>query len=320
MRLPALLTSLLLASAAHSVSTASVAAQPDISGPDLPPAMAAGPADEDARGSSPATAGAGGPAPDAPDPLFPNLVRDTDSFTLVNEKHGLSFHKPMFFAPATWSPQYEGQKTEVIFQISLKQRLLNRNLFFGYTQKSFWQLYDGGNSRPFRETNYNPELFYRFKPQWNDAPGLGFDLGVDHQSNGKDLPESRSWNRIIGAAYYETDRQLVHLRLWYRLPENEDRAADDPARDDNPDIHAYIGYGELRLQRKFFGDAKHVGSLMLRGNPASGRGAVELVYSAPAPFSGDAFMMFYVWNGYGESLIDYNRSVTRVGIGLMLAR
>ncbi len=59
---------------------------------------------------------------------------------------------------------------------------------------------------------------------------------------------------------------------------------------------------------------------MLRGNPASGRGAIELVYSAPAPFSGDAFMMFYVWNGYGESLIDYNRSVTRVGIGLMLAR
>ncbi|TJY63144.1 hypothetical protein E4T66_05390 [Sinimarinibacterium sp. CAU 1509] len=250
--------------------------------------------------------------------VFGNLRRDSDAFTLVNEKHGLSLHKPMYLIPATWSPQYRSSNTEVLFSISLKQRLFNRNLFFAYSQRSFWQLYDGANSRPFRETNYNPELFYRWKPEWNDAPGLGFDLGIDHESNGKDLPESRSWNRVIGAVFYETDRELIHLRAWYRLPEDEGRAADDPKRDDNPDILHYMGYGELRLQRKLFGEAKHMASLMLRGNPTTGRGAIQFDYSAP--FSDYAFLNLYIWNGYGESLADYNQSVTRIGIGLMLAR
>jgi len=250
--------------------------------------------------------------------VFGNLRRDSDAFTLVNDKHGLSLHKPMYMIPATWSPQYKSSNTEVLFSISLKLRLINRNLFFAYSQRSFWQLYDGANSRPFRETNYNPELFYRWKPEWRDAPGLGFDLGIDHESNGKDLPESRSWNRVIGAVFYETDRQLIHLRTWYRLPEDEGRAEDDPKRDDNPDIQRYLGYGELRVQRKLFGEAKHMASLMLRGNASTGKGAVQFDYSAP--FSDYAFWNVYVWNGYGESLADYNHSVTRVGIGLMLAR
>lgn len=258
------------------------------------------------------------PAPQRSGSVFDNLRRETDAFTLVNTKRGLSFHRPIYLLPVTWSPEYHSEASEVLFQISLKQRLFNRNLFFGYTQRSFWQLYNGNDSRPFRETNYNPELFYRWKPQWRWLPELGFDIGADHESNGKELPDSRSWNRIIGAAYYEGERQLLHLRLWYRIPENENRPADDPKRDDNPDIHRYYGYGELRLQRKLFGDAQHMLAMMARGNPATGKGAFELVYSAP--FSDYAFWSVYLWNGYGESLIDYNRSVTRVGIGLMLAR
>jgi phospholipase A1/A2 len=256
--------------------------------------------------------------PQRNDSVFDNLRREPGTFTLVSEKRRLSFHKPMYAMPLTWSPDYSSEASEVVFQISLKQRLFNRNFFFGYTQRSFWQLYNATDSRPFRETNYNPELFYRWKPQWERVPGLGFDIGIDHESNGKSLPDSRSWNRIIGAAYYETARQLLHLRLWYRLPEDDDRAEDDPKRDDNPDIYKYYGYGELRLQRQLFGEPAHQLSLMLRGNSATGKGAMQLVYSAP--FSDWAFWNVYVWNGYGESLIEYDRSVTRVGIGLMLAR
>lgn len=250
--------------------------------------------------------------------VFDNLRLDADAFPLVDDSRGLSFHKPMFMMPVTWSPDYEKENTEVIFQISLKQRLFNRNFFFGYTQRSFWQLYNGNDSRPFRETNYNPELFYRWKPKWDQAPGLGFDIGVDHESNGKRLPDSRSWNRIIGAAHYETPGLLTHLRVWYRIPEDEGRDADDPKRDDNPDITDYYGYGELRLQKKLGGDAKRQLSLMLRGNAVTGKGAIEAVYSMPA--SDYAYWAIYVWNGYGEGLADYNRNITRIGIGYMLSR
>lgn len=292
-----------------AMAQAQPAAEPDIAGPEAPLV------DEAAE---PAAARTPGIDRSGNGSVFENLRRDTDAFTLVNEKRGLSFHRPMYIFPLTWSPDFDSESSEVLFQISFKLRLLNRNLFFGYSQKSFWQLYNGNDSRPFRETNYNPEVFYRWTPQWQRAPGLGLDVGFDHESNGKELPDSRSWNRLVGAAYYESTRQLVHLRLWYRIPEDDNRAADDPKRDDNPDIYKYFGYGELRLQRKLFGDAKHVAALMLRGNPATGKGAVQLNYSAP--FSDYVFWNLYVWSGYGESLIDYDRSITRVGLGFMLAR
>jgi phospholipase A1/A2 len=250
--------------------------------------------------------------------VFENLRRDRGAFSLVSEPQGLSYHKPIYLMPLTWSHDYAGDRTELIFQISLKQRLFNRNFFFGFTQKSFWQVYNTDDSRPFRETNYNPELFYRWKPEWSRAPRLGFDIGFDHESNGNELPDSRSWNRMIGAIYHETPTRLLHLRLWYRLPEDDDRAADDPKRDDNPDIHRYYGYGELRVQQRLRGERGHKAALMLRGNPGAGYGAVELRYSAP--FSDWAFWTLHLWHGYGESLIDYNRSVTRVGAGFMLAR
>lgn len=283
----------------------------DILGPDVPPSA------EPAAPSGVPMATPEDSARQGGRNIFENLGR-SDRFTLVSETPGLSFHKPIYLLPLTWSDDFQGDETELIFQISLKQRLFNRNFFFGYTQKSFWQVYNTDDSRPFRETNYNPEFFYRWKPEWHSAPGLGFDVGIDHESNGSELPESRSWNRLIGAAFYETGRQLLHLRLWYRLPEDDDREIDDPKRDDNPDIYRYYGYGELRWQRRLFGESGHSAAVMLRGNPSTGYGAVSVNYSAP--FSDWAFWNLSIWHGYGESLIDYDRSTTRIGLGFMLAR
>lgn len=271
-----------------------------------------------AQAQGPASAEGSMPGSEQPRYLFGNLQRDADAFTLVNETPGLSFHKPMYMLPFTYSSDYRSEETEMVFQISLKQRLFARNIFFGYTQKSFWQVYNGDDSRPFRETNFNPELFYRWKPEYAACSGCGLDIGIDHESNGQEVGDSRSWNRIILAAYRETGKTLVHLRVWYRIPEDPKRTQDDPKGDDNPDIERYYGYGELRLQRKLFDDDKHMAALMLRGNPSTGKGALQLTYSIP--FGDYAFWAFNLWHGYGESMIDYNHSITRVGIGVMLAR
>jgi phospholipase A1 len=251
--------------------------------------------------------------------LFENLRRDPVVFALVAEKPGLSFHRPMFLLPVSWVDGLADgeQEAETYFQISFKQRIFNSNFYFAYSQKSFWQVFDSDRSRPFRETNYNPEVFYRWKP--NDRPKTwGLDLGAEHESNGKEIPDSRSWNRIYAGGFWENPNTLVYLKLWYRLPEDDDRPIDDPKRDDNPNIENYYGYGELQVQRNLFGARRHRIGMLGRFNPDTGRGAINLSYSAP--LSNYAFWNFYVWQGYGESLIDYNREVTRVGLGVSFSR
>ena len=79
---------------------------------------------------------------------------------------------------------YNIQDKEVKFQISLKHILADYEqagtLWLGYTQLSFWQVYNQGQSQPFREIDYEPELIYSFRP--NDNSILNF--GAVHQSIG----------------------------------------------------------------------------------------------------------------------------------------
>ena len=84
-----------------------------------------------------------------------------NSFQLIHTGPGLSLHKEMFSLPYTYSSEYHGNRSEAVFQISAKHRLFGSRFYFAYTQISFWQAYDHYNSAPFRETNYNPEIFYR---------------------------------------------------------------------------------------------------------------------------------------------------------------
>ncbi|NKF22762.1 phospholipase A [Solimonas marina] len=289
-----------------------VAPAPSVPAPDTQPTIRGGSQDPVV---GPATPTVSTQAILSPKLLFGNLQRESDEFSLVNDKSRISFHKPMYVMPATYSNRYDGSESEFVFQISFKLHLLS-NFYFAYTQRSFWQIYNEDESRPFRATDYNPELFYRWKPAFDFCPRCGFDVGIEHQSNGRDVPQSRSWNRLDFAAYHEWNRTLVYLKTWYRIPEKSKKSPDDPKGDDNPDIAHYYGYGELRVQQELFD--QHHASLMLRGNPSTGKGAIEFNYSVP--FGDYLYWNVYVFNGYGDSLIDYNHSVTRVGIGIMLAR
>lgn len=245
------------------------------------------------------------------------LPRSQDPYSIVSVARGFSTHKPMFVLPLSYSRDYDSKQTEVVFQISAKQRLFNRNLYFGYTQKSFWQLYNKAESSPFRETDYNPELFYRWTPDPERYKHWNADFGFEHESNGQDIANSRSWNRIYLAPFHAKGRHLAYLKLWYRLPEDAKATPDDPKGDDNPDIDRYYGYAEFLYQRQFAN--KQQAWMMLRGNPATGKGAVALNYSWPDR-EDSLFYCVNLWHGYGESLIDYDNSITRLGIGVMFSR
>jgi phospholipase A1 len=236
---------------------------------------------------------------------------------LLDQRTGLTFHRPMYVLPATWSEELHGKETEMIFQLSAKVRLFRSQLYLGYTQQSYWQAYNNDVSSPFRETNHHPELFYRILPGNLWLKEWGLDLGIEHASNGRSAPESRSWNRLYAAPFLQTRSGLSYIKLWYRIPESDKTTPLDSDGDDNPDITDYYGYGELhyRLLLK----REHVVHAMLRGNMSTGKGALQLDYTYPTG-SRNLYALVYIWTGYGESLIDYNRSVTRVGIGVAFNR
>ena len=229
--------------------------------------------------------------------------------SLIQGANGLSVHKEMYVLPLTNADLYHGAQTEIEFQISAKHKILDTNFYFGYTQKSFWQAYDFSNSSPFRETNYNPEVFYRRTTETVLLGKWGMDIGFEHESNGQSGTFSRSWNRVYIAPYLPHENSLWYLKLWYRVPESNG--------DDNPDILEYTGWGELHF-RKQLGNG-HLIDAMLRGNTTTGKGAFSMNYSVPGP-SDNYFYLLRLWSGYGESLGNYNRPVNRIGLGFILAR
>lgn len=293
----------------------------------LPDAVADAIADGHGEASAPT------PPPPAAPPLTPaeeqaeyekrrrtswRIIVDPDTFALTSDTKGLSLYKSMYLLPATYSGRYPGSSSEVLFTISGKLRLFEYPIFFAYSQKSFLQAFNGSDSKPFRDNNFNPEVFYRFKPKDRSRwLNLGADVGLEHESNGRELPDSRSWNRLYFAPFYEHDSTLVYWKWWYRIPEDQKRPITDPKRDDNPDIQDYLGYTELQVQQRLFG--RHQASTLLRYNPTTGRGAFGLRYSIPGPGE-NFFWTFYAFQGYGESLLDYDRSITRVGLGISVAR
>jgi len=212
------------------------------------------------------------------------------------------------------------QNTEAKFQISFKVKLLEdimdkeMDLWFGYTQLAFWQLYNSAFSSPFRETNYEPELLLNFRTDYNflGLKGRIINVGLNHQSNGRALPLSRSWNRIVANFGFEKDDFNLLLKTWYRIPENS-------SDDDNPDINKYLGYGEI--WGTYFWK-RHRFGMMFRNNLriSENRNAIQLDWSFPFPYLKSDRVSGYIqyFNGYGESLIDYNSNSNRIGIGLML--
>lgn len=209
------------------------------------------------------------------------------------------------------------QKQELKFQISLRVPVWNKvfgnngDLWFGYTQTSFWQAYNWNRSAPFRETNYEPEFGLTFH---TDFSLLGLKhrlltLGFAHQSNGRTEPLSRSWNRVWANFVVERGNLVVSWKPWYRIP--EERAADN-----NPEIEDYVGRAELHVAYKY---SDQVFSVLWRNNLLldDNRSGYEVNWSWP--FSKRIKGLVQYFNGYGESLIDYDVRMRRIGVGILIS-
>lgn len=208
------------------------------------------------------------------------------------------------------------QPWETKFQISLKVPLA-RGLFNGqgdlyaaYTNRSFWQQFNKAGSSPFRESNHEPEMWLSFR---NDTTLLGFHnsvirTGIVHQSNGQAGTLSRSWNRVYADFIFEKGNWFFSAKPWWRIPENSDD-------DNNPDIDDYLGNFEFSGLYKMGNQNL---DFMIRDNlsTSDNHGAFQLNWSFPVSKNVRGYVQWF--NGYGESLIDYDAYSNSIGLGIQL--
>ena len=249
-----------------------------------------------------------------------------------NKRFTLTSYKANYVLPVTYNWDQDGRtmdargeeldNEEVKFQLSFKVPIykdlpiLNADVYFGYTQLSLWQAYNRDVSSPFRETNYEPEIFIAAE---NNFDVLGFtniqnSLGFTHQSNGQGGELSRSWNRIYLQMLFERGNFKWAIKPWWRIPESDKDNPLDAEGDDNPDIERFMGNFEWTGLYQW---NDHNISFMVRNNLRSeNRGAIELGWSFPITDNIRLYMQYF--NGYGESLINYDTNTNRLGIGFEL--
>jgi phospholipase A1 len=230
--------------------------------------------------------------------------------------------KPVPPAFTAFYPDEDIDKVEMKFQLSLKYQfaksafMRNDSLHVGFTSLSFWQAYNSNVSAPFRETNYEPEVFWTapvdFSPLGIDASEIS--VGFSHQSNGQSGTLSRSWNRVYANFIWERGNFVFGFKPWYRIREDDKESPLDPDGDDNPDIEQYLGHFEFStIYRK---NEQEITMLVRNNLRSDNRGAIQLDWTFPIWRGLKGHAQYF--NGYGESLIDYNQQVERIGFGLLL--
>ncbi|MGB0981453.1 MAG: phospholipase A [Winogradskyella sp.] len=252
--------------------------------------------------------------------------------SIKNKTFKIEHYKPIYVIATNYldginkTPQSENPLNTVVkpidfvgyelkFQLSFKS-LIFSNIFSSgigfwgaYTQSSRWQIFNEEISRPFRETNYEPEGIF-VTPVNIKIFGLDLvyaSVAFNHQSNGRSNPYSRSWNRLIFETGFKGKNFTLLLRPWIRISE-------DFKDDNNPAITDYVGRGEFIFEYinksiSIRAQARH--TLTFNTN---NRGSIRLNIGYKLK---DALaLQAQVFHGYGESLLDYNYKQTMIGLGV----
>ncbi len=228
-----------------------------------------------------------------------------------------SMHNESYFIPIYYS--IKGIKApykpyEVKLQISAKVNLFDDilfgiGLFFGYTQVSFFQMYSGNLSAPFRDNDYMPELTFYRALNWKLFGGEFYNIrfGYIHRSNGEELlNKSRSIDRIITELMYRYKDFNASFKTWFYI-------GYDPR-----DIRRYIGYSDLKLGYKF-ADKNHINLTIynLIHNYKKYKGAFMLEYKFDLERTS---LYIQYFQGYGDNLYQYNIKSQSIGLGVSIKK
>ena len=203
--------------------------------------------------------------------------------------------------------------SDVKFQISFQQRLTksvlpwNTYLYLFYTQKAMWNVFE--RSLPFHDLNFNPGIgLSRYIILKNQLVGK-VTMMIEHESNGRDGTASRSWNKISWAGEaYVSPNLMAHAKFWIPIIDGQY----------NKDILNYMGISQAGFQAKS-SDDKWVLDMTLvkrKGWNLNFNTIVQLGYRIN--HNSNQFIMLQYYNGYGESMLDYNQYHSRIRIGLLI--
>lgn len=245
----------------------------------------------------------------------PEQVLDIDSVKRAYDERpyfGLYKDNYFIFGPSV-GPKATRSNTNVKFQISISQRITNRVLPGGtfltlfYTQKCFWNVLE--KSFPMTDLNFNPGIGL-VKPLFSKDRYIGkVSLIIEHESNGRDSIQSRSWNRIsLAASIFVDPNIMVFGKIWAPWVDGEN----------NRDLLDYYGLWQsgvtyLTANRRF------QGTIMLtkrRGWNLNYNTVVELSFRLIKRDNQYLFIQYY--NGYGEGLLDYNKFRSQLRVGFVI--
>lgn len=217
------------------------------------------------------------------------------------------------------------KSVEAKFQVSLRAKVVEGlglpggDLWFAYTQRSLWQVWNPQQSSPFRSTDYQPEAIYvlpigaRLGSWPADIRWEMLQFGLAHQSNGQSQPNSRSWNRVYASATATRGDFALTSTFARRLHE-------PPDKDDNPDLTRYLG--NMEFQANWLPGVAATSLTWRTHRRALDKGSLQLDWSYPVERSQPQGLRWFVqvFSGYGETLLDYNHRQNRIGFGLSLFR
>ena len=223
------------------------------------------------------------------------------------------FYKDNYFTVGTSTIHKPTQfNSDVKFQISLAIRLTNNTLplgtyiFIMYTQKAFWNVFE--NSLPMHDINFNPGIGIG-RPFFIENRYVGkLTLLLEHESNGKDGPLSRSWNKVsLGGSALINEWLMVHSKFWIPIVDGMN----------NKDIIRYSGLWQTGFVAYTPNKKLSLGVTLVKraGWNLNFNTIVDFIWRVSDKTNLNLLLQYY--NGFGENMIDYNKLHSRLRLGIV---